>query len=50
MHLLDEQLAKGAEKLTIESFLLAVCSSLVTAFMSQGASVPVRWLPIQAPQ
>ena len=44
------QLAKGEEKLISEAPLPAICSKLVTALMSQGASVPVSWLPIQAPQ
>ncbi len=45
-----EQLANGAAKWIIESFFCAIPSNVVTAFMSQGAWVPVRWSLIWAPQ
>ena len=44
------QSAKGEEKLITETGLPVMPSNFATAPMSQGDSVPVRWLPIQAPQ
>ena len=49
-HGLVEQSAKGEENSISEGALPTSDSNLVTAFMSQGASSPVSWLPIQAPQ
>src|SRR2546423_8747191 len=46
----DEQFANAEANSTSDSRLPVIPSNLDTAFMSQGASVPVSWLPIHAPQ